>query len=338
MKNSILINRLTSFSLLLVLLMHNVITSETFYGEIFYVFIFRTFTRVAVPVFFTISSFLLFNNYNLGKLKKRTKTLFIPFIIWSTISYVIFSCFPLIPFLSPFFNSPVEISLGSFLNSTFISPKNGSLWFLRDLYLLVLLSPFINQLIKNKRASYYVFCFLGIIWIYDLNYSFMVESTFFFYCGALLSNDRLNFGNFCNKEFSSKTVYIMVLFYIILCLYLSFVTVQFAVNPMIISKILIVVGLLVLYAMKTIFLSLNIFTGILDWFKKYSFLLFVTNSIILSFTKKILTNLSPPANIGSAILLYLISFGLLLLLGCCIQNILRIVSPYLLKVLTGNRC
>lgn len=282
-RKSLLIKRFTSFSMLLVLLTHNVITSDTFLGDVFYVLVFRTFTRIAVPVFFAVSSFLLFHNYNYTKIWKRTKTLFFPFIIWSVISYCIFAVFPLLPFLKPFFNTSVSLTISGFVESVFISPKNGSLWFLRDLYILVLLSPIIQILLRFKKISYFVCVSLAVIWLGDLNYSFMVESAFFFFLGALIANNLF----FWDKEAASnRCAYLCVILYAVFLCACSYISVNYSINPMIITKISILIGLPLLLYVKKLFLVETVLTRFLDWFKKYSFFLFVTNSIILSFTKK----------------------------------------------------
>lgn len=316
--------------MLLVLLMHNVITSDTFSGEVFYIFIFRTFTRVAVPIFFIISSYLLFNNYNLAKVAKRTKTILLPFIIWSLISYAIFAVLPIIPGIKNFFNSTAEFSLQSFIHSTIIAPKNGSLWFLRDLYILILLSPFINWLTKHQIIIFTI-PILFIVWIFDLRYTFMLESTLFFLIGSQLSTPMIATVHIPKGKKANTTILLVPLAISLLFAYIAAI---YEIEPMIFTKLSILISLLFITYYRDVFLQDGVFAKILDKFKEYSFITFVTNSIILSFIKKILPT---PYNTLTTIVLYTTSLALLLSICIFTQKLLKKYLPNTFNILTGNR-
>lgn len=139
------------------------------------------FAQISVPLFFVISGFLFFlgsNDFNsdlyISKIKKRVKTLLIPYILWNVIAVVWeLKCF--IPFLSAYF-PPVELKFSVIrIINTFICESNnmgifihpgGELeknatctvenvfpihvpfWYVRDLILLVVLTPVIYRFIK----------------------------------------------------------------------------------------------------------------------------------------------------------------------------------------------
>lgn len=332
-KDSLAITRLSSFSMLLILIMHNIITSNSFAGEVFYTYIFRTFTRTAVPIFFLISSYLLFNNYSVEKIRKRTKTLLLPFFIWSLISYCIFAFLPMIPGLGTYFNNQLDFTIGDFLKSIFVSPQNGSLWFLRDLYILTLLSPIIHYITNKRWIAYIIISFLLIVWCIDLEYTFLVESSLFFIVGALISKYDVSL-----TKYGQENKYVLPTYFFIITPLLSYFTINGNYNPMIITKVSIIIGLICLYLSINIFTRQNIIMRSLDNFKKYSFILFVTNSIIIAFTKKILIIICPPTNLLTAVILYIISFILLLFIGIILYYIIASISQKTLILLTGNRC
>ena len=87
----------------------------------------QTLVKAAMPMFFFISGYLFFGNVEKWnwqtyqqKIKRRGKTLLIPYIIWNLLMAVM---------LRPF--SP----------SIFCEPANMPLWFLRDLIVVSLLTP-----------------------------------------------------------------------------------------------------------------------------------------------------------------------------------------------------
>lgn len=327
---STIIRRLSSLSMLLVLLTHNVITSDTFSGEVFYIFIFRTFTRIAVPVFFIISSYLLFNNYSLDKIAKRTKTILVPFILWSLISYAIFAILPIIPGVKNYFNSAADFSIESLIQSTIIAPKNGSLWFLRDLFILIILSPLINWLTKHK-ITLFIIPILFIVWLFDWHYTFMLESTLFFLIGSELSTPMVNTISIPKYKNANITTLLIPL---AISLLFAYIAAKYLVNPMIFTKLTILISILWIIYFRDVFLQDGFFTKTLDKFKEYSFFMFVTNSIILSFLKK---PIPPLHNTLISIVLYTISFALLLCICIITQNLLKKYFPKTFNILTGNR-
>lgn len=110
---------------------------------------------VAVPFFFFISGLTSFRNYQPNhypkKLKSRTKTILIPYLIWNIIGLlfsVLYTYTPLSLYISGrelFILSPQSIFEGIFLYK-----YNFQFWFLYDLFFYILLTPFINILINHK--------------------------------------------------------------------------------------------------------------------------------------------------------------------------------------------
>lgn len=123
------------------------------------------FCNCAVPMFFFISGFLFFYKveniqqvYN--KMRKRIRTLLIPFIIAAICFPLFFIVIDHIPGASEYINqeSYVEkcskIPLSKIIISLFFDAGNGSpwaghLWFLRDLIIIVILTPLL-YIIRRK--------------------------------------------------------------------------------------------------------------------------------------------------------------------------------------------
>lgn len=108
-------------------------------------------THVAVPMFFVISGYLYFLNINdlskdiyLDKTKKRLISIIVPYLSWNVISLI----------LSPSRISGLslyDILLGFWGQGEGLLPWNGPLWFLRDLIIVQLLTPFIYITIKKTK-------------------------------------------------------------------------------------------------------------------------------------------------------------------------------------------
>ena len=167
-------NKITVVSFVLVIMMlyvHGIFNEAEQFRMSFVVksIISRLSYRVINPTYFSISGFLFFYGLNtvadcLPKMKRRIRTVLIPFILWNVIvvleSLLLFQ----IPFTREFFNFNV---LDQYNNPTaglynlLIRPAGFHLWFLRDLIAYIVISPLIYFLIK--RFGWYVFLFLLIL-------------------------------------------------------------------------------------------------------------------------------------------------------------------------------
>jgi hypothetical protein len=179
------------------------------------------FDSANVPMFFLISGMLFFYNVEFDrdvyrdKLKRRVKTLLVPYITWNTVAILV-ALLPLIPSLTPFFpevdTSRFDISFTNILScywnnhpGIYIKPHapfpiNGPLWYLRDLMIAVLCAPVIHRLIKRFGCP--VIVLFGAIWFVSSTVnqevfiygriSRMAAAMFFFYWGAYLSINKVN--------------------------------------------------------------------------------------------------------------------------------------------------
>lgn len=245
-------------------------------------------TDAAVPMFFIISGYLYF--YKIGghiskieylrTTKRKLITLMLPYIAWNILAI----------FANPtqFFNVPLMGKLLGFwsTNCTFASwagPWDGPLWFLRDLFVVMLFSPFIAWVI-NELGMIIPFALLIIVYylrIDALYPGFSISSISWFSCGAYLSISKPNFSKIFDDN---KVISVMiVLFIILLCL--RFVTISYdelfatmIKRTLLFFWVLISIGVYFLFALK-VQASLN---NIKIWQKlgASSFVVFAMHSLI----------------------------------------------------------
>ena len=167
-------------------------------------------TEICVPTFFIISGFLFFKNLNnwdwsvyKKKVFSRTKTLLLPYIVWNIISLVI-SYALLILTDSSLSISEFWVSKGgirflwdcgmaspsyNFFGAVlfFGTPADGPLWFIRDLMILVIISPILHWC--TKTLGFYWIILTGLFYITRTGIpyvGFAPAGIFYFSLGAFL--------------------------------------------------------------------------------------------------------------------------------------------------------
>lgn len=165
---------------------------------------------IAVPLFFFISGFLFFlnKNFNLNvykrKLQSRVHTLFIPYLFWNLAVLLFCYIATMIPILSSGSKSS-DYNLMYILESLWGRsntaepidfPIDFQFWFIRDLMVVVVLSPFIYWFLKKTKC--YGVIFIGILWYlgYTIPYigrrGLSMFALFFFTMGAWYSIRQKN--------------------------------------------------------------------------------------------------------------------------------------------------
>lgn len=187
------------------------------YYNLFRISISHVLTHIAVPMFFFISGYLFFNKLQdwnqsiyIGKLKKRIKTLFIPFVIWNTINILLtvqglvrhegidslWTFFDENNYMALYWNCETwnldrTDWLGILTPSS--SPYLVPLWYLRDLMVTMLLSPLLYYLFKYARIwglAILFFCYISLIGIKIPGFS--TTALFFFGSGVYFNLNKIN--------------------------------------------------------------------------------------------------------------------------------------------------
>lgn len=307
------------------------------------------FADICVPLFFFISGFLFFYNSDfskkiyLTKLKKRVKTLLVPYLIWNFVAFIILLIqvhprfihfFPLLKdyrvditsFLSSFWVTNIPISMSGPAN-----PINTPLWFIRDLMILVLLSPIIWWLIKRLKSG--IIIVLGIIWFFSLGEEFGFpglchQSLFFFPLGAYFGINRLNF-----VVTMSKLLWIP-------CVYLGLAIVDAVSKNESYNASLhnagIIFGMVSIVYLVSLLLRRNIIQ-VNDFLIGASFFVYALHNLFLGKVTKIVIMYLRPESPIFVLLIYFTMPTIAISLCLLLYKALRKCSPLISVVLTGGR-
>ena len=123
---------------------------------------------IAVPIFFIISGYLFFKEGTFNeklyrtKMKKRFRSLLVPYILWNTFALLIF-LFVRIPALHSLFPnvSLEQITLSKVLSGYWACEGNGfpfdfPLWYVRELILMVIISPLLYVVVKKMKLWFFI--------------------------------------------------------------------------------------------------------------------------------------------------------------------------------------
>lgn len=305
---------------------------------------------ICVPLFFIISGFLLFykiEDYNFKIYKKkcrsRCKSLLIPYLIWNFIGFLILlielhpllsSLFPLLKdyridishFLSYFWIAKLPISMSGPAN-----PINTPLWFIRDLIILVIMSPIIFWAIKKVR---FVFIFiLFIIWFFSMGEiigfpGLCHQSLFFFPLGAYFSISKIDFVQLSQRLSWAPYIYIPFAITDTLTIYESY-------NYWI-HNVGIIIGIIaIINIVSTQLYKNNIKTN--QFLSNASFIVFALHNLILGkFTKIIMLTIQPQSPYAIIFIYFFVPLTIILLC-LIIYKLLNKHLTSLAKIMTGGR-
>lgn len=192
-------------------------------------------SRIAVPFFFVCSGYFLAghfseNGWYVSELRKRTTTLLLPYLIWSLFFYMfIYVLYTISPDNPICWRMRQEIpTISRILQAIGLSfeklPMLYPLWYVRFLFLLVVLSPFLVWGTKHLKNV----LFIGVAILYfvfnsgdgspvGLHIGFPFEGTLYFYCGILLHDEMVK--GFLNNILSNmKGIRIFVIWCAVLSL------------------------------------------------------------------------------------------------------------------------
>lgn len=166
------IKTLSFIAIIGVLLMHGTYEESSQWYWLWFIQKFiGTLANSSVPFFFITSGYLFFCNYakfndTKLKIKKRLRTLLIPYIFWCIIFMLTTGIIGILVQLdTDYFELLRNGQISEFLLYCFWTPAAFHLWYVRDLFLIVLLSPVIALAIGNypKTTLILSFIFFGIM-------------------------------------------------------------------------------------------------------------------------------------------------------------------------------
>ena len=297
--------------------------------------------RIAVPLFFLISGFLFFRGKHLTssiftqKIKSRFSTLVVPYFLWNIIVFVLFLLIQNTPIFSNFSHGNVPDLLKSdihvWLNYFFYSPIATQFWFIRDLIILVLLSPLWYVSIKYLKYFLLV-CFVG-FWLINPSYRFInlnYEGLLFFYFGAYLSYHKLN------PILRKQWFIILSILYVSLSLLDTIGYIYDYQYSYQFHKISLLFGIL-LFVNISYRLRDGKLSNILLQLSPYSFILFALHEPFMSFVKRILSLYFSYHNDFKLFMIYTLTVLITIAVSVIIILILKKILPKFYNLLSGNR-
>jgi len=153
--------------------------------------------RTAVPLFFLMSGYLFFANFQWSqqtygkKILTRFRTLLVPYLFWNFLVLGILALGQAIPISRPYFtgaSTPIADYIGwyDYLNALLGLkgyPIAYHFWFIRDLLLLVLLAPVIAIILRYAPLPFFIGVFFCWVWGVPV-FLPAAMSVFFFAAGA----------------------------------------------------------------------------------------------------------------------------------------------------------
>jgi surface polysaccharide O-acyltransferase-like enzyme len=299
----------------------------------------ETFTAVAVPLFFFMSGFLLFVREQtfLENFKKKTKTILLPYILWTILVILFLFTAQSFNFTKQYFatliirNFTIMDWIGAFLGHFGKFVENGhplvyQFWFLRDLFVLNLLFVIIKKAVDFLPGG--IFVLFLILWIGGINlYIVNTGALFFFTLGYYIVKYNINYKHLDNI----KTLDIVFMYAITIIISLFF-----SKRITVISAINIIVGVIFFIRLSSNFIKRDKVYKTLAWLEQYAFWVYATHGIVIAAIIKVSIKIMPMN--GVWLLVHYFGGALFcIFVLVCIGIIFRKICPKIFSILTGGR-
>ena len=320
------------------------------YNNISY-FISELVCRISVPIFYIIAGYLFYINIfeytfkeYIRKIYKRTNTLVFPYMFWNLAVIVLFF---LVQTIIPSFTSGANKLISDYNFYDWIRcfwnfhdgmPICYQLWFIRDLYIVVLLSPIIYYAIK--KCNFYFVLLMGLLWLFRIDSGIIgisVIAIFFFSLGALISINKYNFIGFIQKN--TTLVYIMSLLLIIVEM-IFFNIKDISLLSDVIKDILYnlcIIGMMLSFLSIVIFLLQKKQLQTNSFFHDSNFFIYAFHAMPLALIMKVLVKYVHPISDIGIIFIYFIAPFLTIILGLLIFASLKKFFPQFTAFISGSR-
>ena len=302
-------------------------------------------SRIAVPGFFLISGYLFFlntdfdkNNY-ISKLKKRVKTLLVPYLFWN----LLFICYYFIlPIFAPslFQEEGHEITLKNILCSLWVTRDGHAInqfWYVRDLMVCTIFSPLFYYLFRGNRMVKMVgIITLFLVWFFGLEipvigpYGFSSDALFFFGMGALLGMNSITFTSYIKTPFWVIVAFVLSIADLLAC--------DVNIHPLI-HNLYIITGLIASFYLVGLYVDKkqNVSKNLM-FLSSASFFVYAVHLpwIIIPLRKGLYRFLNPSDDM-TLLLLYFVIVIVTVLLSLLLYYIMSRFLPRFTSVVTGGR-
>jgi len=295
----------------------------------------------AIPIFFMMSGFFLFKKFEscsyLTILRKRFYSLFIPYIFWSFLVLCLFYLLESSDYTQDFFTRTLirDLSHYELFHALVLEPKNYPLWFLRDLIILVIVSPFIYYSIRKIKEWY--FFIVIILWLFfhrDSNIALSLykpDVLLFFSIGGYIALYRQKL---LKVEISNVLFTFLLVSYIVLLLFDTLFSLMYGDNFFLetfLHKMIVVMGVLVIW-----FLLDRVRFPMIYFISNFTFLIYVIHEPLLTIYKKAFIYIFGQSSVVGLVT-YLVVPLLIILTLIIIGYFMRKYMYSTSKIVLGNR-
>lgn len=314
------------------------------YNSFFQDFISHGITRIAVPLFFMISGFLFFINiendflskYKI-KVKKRIKTLLVPYLFWSIIGLVFYYLLQSIQFSRPFFTKTLikDFLFLEYFDVIFLNPIPYQFWFIRDLMILILISPLLFKLFKLFK--YFFIFVLLVLWFLNIDLVILSnESILFYSVGIVLVYKQPRIESFEQFNSFDKLIFLWLLM-IFFKTALSNIDFAYGWLLILLHKLSVLIGLFAFWRFyDTAIVKNNYLMTWLNKYAKYTFIVFAMHEPLLTILKKGFYYLLGNGEFSSFII-YIFTPIIAIVTSIFVGKILRKYFTKGYMIITGNR-
>ncbi len=298
-------------------------------------------TSIALPAFSAISGFLFFLNFKptfnnfITKYKKRVKSLLIPYLFWSLWGIVLFYILQSIPHVAKFFTSELvsQYSIGEVINKIFLQPLPYQLWFLRDLMIVVAITPILFYAIS--KFSFYALIPLILIWLFDINPIIISNRVILFFSfGALMSIKKIDLSNIV-RGLDKGFALLLWVWVGVLGVYVYFASIESSL-ALYMHRVMLILGLFLFWIGYDKVIGRVKNMKRLLFLTKFTFFIFCAHEPIMTIIKKLLLrwlSVSEAANLTAYIFAPIITITLVVSVGIFLRTYL---NPFF-KVIIGGR-
>jgi Acyltransferase family len=295
---------------------------------------------IAVPVFFLLAGYLFFYGADwsvssfFNKLKNRVRSLLVPFLFWNILTLVLIAVGQSLSFTHEYFSGKNPF-ISDFLFQDYIryifgihvNPISYQFWFIRDLMMIVFISPLFYLAIK--KGAYAFILFLLVIWFFFNSFSISPAPVgcLFFAIGAWFAIEQKSLFMFdCYK----KTIYVV---YAVILSWILYTQGQFP-N---LHKIGILFGVASALCITLKVSRMPYLRSKLNQLAGASFFVFAAHEPLLSALRKIAYSSFQPESDLSIFTLYLCIPIVLILLLVFIHQQINQHLPNFTRIITGGR-
>lgn len=290
--------------------------------------------RIANCLFFSISGYLFARNILsmkdvFLKIKKRLRTLLVPYLLWNVIFVLWFVVLDVIPGVSQYVNSSgtlkrlMEQPVLQTFYDLWISPAAFQLWFLRDLIVMVLFTPILWYWAKKQWASALLAAIISTYF-----YGWLI----YFWIGIIAATNKLDIENYYKWTWviiGCALIYIGYAFYVgIYGMLPSYI--EFSIN---------LCGLYLVWVIYDLLAKGKVSLTTVapwKWICGYSFFIYLFHEPTFNIIKKLSLAITGVNEI-SVIALYYINPWIMVAVAILVARIMQRIIPSVYRVLTGGR-